>query len=377
MKFSTKAIHEGNEPEKTTGAVTPPIFLTSTFAQESPAHHKGYDYTRAGNPNFTIAERQLAALEHGKYATVYSSGLGALTAYVSTLQKGDRVVALDGLYGGTFRLFNKVFSKFDVGLDLVSSNELPNLEKYFDDKTKLFLLETPTNPLLEVHDIADLSGKARKHGVKTLVDNTFASPYLQNPLNLGADIVWHSCTKYLGGHSDIIGGAMVTNDKEIHDALLFARMAIGVNPSPFDVWLLSRSLKTLAVRMERHSENAAHIYKFLSDNPAVKKVYFPAKSPVAALQMRGFGGMISAEFNLSLEETIEMISHFRYFTLAESLGGVESLVNHPASMTHASIPKDVREKMGISDGLVRFSVGIEDIEDLLADLRESLRIAKD
>lgn len=377
MKFATKAIHVGNEPEETTGAVINPIFMTSTYAQEAPAQHKGYDYTRAGNPNFTIVEAQLAALEKAKYATVCSSGLGALTAYLSTMKHGDQVIALDGLYGGTFRLLDKVFSKFGIGFTLVSPSNLQELKKLLEAKPQLFLLETPTNPLLEVRDIHKLTTIAKECGVTTIVDNTFATPYFQNPLEFGADVVWHSCTKYLGGHSDIIGGVMITNDSAIDESLKFSRMAIGVNPSPMDVWILSRSLKTLAVRMEKHQENALSVAKFFQDHPLVKKVYYPGITgtrdhEIASKQMSGFSGIVSAEFDLSIDETKNLIASFDLFLLAESLGGVESLVDHPATMTHASIPKEEREKMGLSDGLVRFSVGIEDSEDLIEDLEKAL-----
>lgn len=378
MKFATKAIHSGNEPEPTTGAIINPIFMTSTYVQEAPAVHKGYDYTRAGNPNFTILEEQLAALEQGKHATVFSSGLGALTAYLSSLSKEDIVVAMDGLYGGTYRLLDKVFSNLGIQFIVVNSSDSKRLAEILEKKqTKLLLLESPTNPLLEVHDIEALTKIAKKHHVTTIVDNTFATPYFQNPLLLGADIVWHSCTKYLGGHTDVIGGALITNNSLIDEKLKLMRMAIGVNPSPMDTWLLSRSLKTLAIRMEKHQENAKKIAQFFLEHPLVKKVYYPGlpsheTHSIANKQMRGFSGIVSAEFALSIEKTKQLISSFKLFLLAESLGGVESLVDHPASMTHASIPKQEREKMGLSDGLVRFSVGIEDGVDLIEDLERSL-----
>lgn len=373
MKFSTKAIHEGSIPDKTTGSVTPPIYLTSTFAQEAPGEHSGYEYTRAGNPNFTFAEKQLASLENARYATVFSSGLGALTAYLCTMKQGDHVIAFEGLYGGTFRLFHKIFAKFGLKFSLLSLKDLQSIEKMFQEKPQLLLFETPTNPLLDIVDIAEMTSKARAYGITTLVDNTFASPYFQNPLDLGADIVWHSCTKYLGGHSDVIGGAMMTNDKTIHDNLFSSRMAIGVNPSPFDVWLLMRSIKTLEVRMKAHEKNAKKVAEYLAQHRLIKKIHYPGlpshpNHAIAKKQMRGFSGIVSAEFDLSIEETKELISSFRFFTLAESLGGVESLVNHPATMTHASIPPEERKRIGLSDGLIRFSVGIEDAEDLIEDL---------
>ncbi len=377
MKFATKAIHVGNEPEEKTGAVIPPIYMTSTYAQEAPAQHKGYDYTRAGNPNFCVAEAQLAALECAQYATVFSSGLGALTAYLSTMKKGDRIIAMDGMYGGTFRLIDKIFNKFGIEFVLVNPSEKEKLASLLKSGPELLLLESPTNPLLDIHDIRYLSKIAKSSGTVTIVDNTFATPYFQNPLALGADIVWHSCTKYLGGHSDIIGGAMMTDDPTTDEALKFARMAVGVNPSPMDIWLLSRSIKTLAVRMEKHQENALAVARFLNDHPLVNEVYYPGlpgteNHEVANKQMSGYSGIVSAEFDLPIEETKKLISSFDLFLLAESLGGVESLVDHPASMTHASIPKDEREKMGLSDGLIRFSVGIEDSEDLISDLARAL-----
>lgn len=361
MKFSTKAIHIGQESEKITGAIVPPVYLTSTFIQKHPGVTKGYDYTRAGNPNFTNLEKTLAALEKGKYATVFSSGLGALTAIASTLSTDDTVIAIDDVYGGTFRLFRKVFQKFGVKFKQISFNNLEEVEKNLKLKPKIILLESPTNPLLRTVDIAKITNLAKKYKVLTVVDNTFASPYFQQPLTLGADVVLHSSTKYLGGHSDLIGGAIIIRDKNFADEIHFARKALGLNPSPFDVWLISRSLKTLAVRMEKHQENALEVTKFLREHQKVKKVYYP-----------GFSGIVSAEFKLSLTKTKKLISSFKVFSLAESLGGVESLVDHPASMTHASIPKKNRQQAGLSDGLVRFSVGLEDKTDLIKDLRLAL-----
>lgn len=377
MKFGTKAIHVGCKPDEKTGAVISPIYLTSTFAQEAPGEHQGYDYTRAGNPNFTMLEEQLASLENGKYATVFSSGLGALTGYLSSLSAGDKVFAMDGLYGGTYRLFDKVFKKLGIVYESIPASEIQNLEKILSKRPKCFLFETPTNPLLEVYDIAKLTQIAKDYGVTTIIDNTFATPYFQNPLDLGADIVWHSCTKYIGGHSDIIGGVMITNDLAIKEELDFARKAVGLNPSPFDSWMVSRSVKTLHLRMEQHQKNAFVIANFLLEHPLVKRVYYPGlvsdpNHAIAKKQMSGFSGIISAEFNLSLEETKKLIASFKLFTLAESLGGVESLVNHPATMTHASIPKEERTRIGLSDGLVRFSVGVEEAEDLVADLKHAL-----
>jgi len=361
MKFATKAIHIGQKPDKETGAVIPPIYLTSTFAQSAPGETKGYDYTRAGNPNYTNLEATLAALENGKYATVFSSGLGAITAIASTLSSGDEVLAINDIYGGTYRLFKQVFEKFGITFKQLSFDDLSEVEKNLKNKPKMIFLESPTNPLLRVVDIKKIAALAKKYKVLTIVDNTFASPYFQQPLDLGADLVMHSSTKYLGGHSDLIGGVVVTNDKNLGNQMQFARKAIGTNPSPFDAWMMSRSLKTLEIRMQRHQENALELVKFFKKHQKVKKIYYP-----------GFGGIISVEFKFSLTQTKKLISSFKVFTLAESLGGVESLVDHPASMTHASIPKVEREKAGLSDNLVRFSVGIENVEDLLEDLKSAL-----
>lgn len=362
MKFSTKAIHIGQKPDASTGAMIPPLYLTSTFIQETPGTTKGYDYTRAGNPNFTNLEQTLAALEKGKYATVFSSGLGALTAIASTLSMGDMVLSIDDVYGGTYRLFKQVFEKFGVSFKQISFKNLEEVEKNLKLKPKIIFLESPTNPLLRTVDIRKIAHLAKKYNVLTVVDNTFASPYFQQPLTLGADIVVHSSTKYLGGHSDLIGGVVITKNKNFAEKMHFARKALGLNPSPFDVWLVSRSLKTLAVRMEKHQQNAMEVVKFLIGHPKVKKVYYP-----------GFSGVVSVEFKLSLAQTKKLISSFKVFSLAESLGGVESLVDHPASMTHASIPKKERDRIGLHDSLVRFSVGIEDIDDLISDLQYAFK----
>lgn len=377
MKFATKAIHAGHEPDPVTGAIMPPIYMTSTYVQESPGETKGYDYTRAGNPNFTILEKVMASLEEGKYATVFSSGLGALTALISTLSSGDKVAAINGVYGGTYRLFNKVFNRYGIEFIPVHTASQKDLKAAFAKKPKWLFFETPTNPLLEIFDIATLAKAAKAHGVLTVIDNTFATPYFQHPLKLGADIVWHSTTKYTGGHSDVIGGVAITNSKEIKEALDFARMSMGLNPSPFDAWLLTRGVKTLALRMEKHQHNAMAIAKFLEAHPKVLKVYYPGLEShpghdIAKKQMTGFSGMLSVEFKLSLKATKKLIASFKLFSLAESLGGVESLVCHPATMTHASVPADERHRCGITDGLVRFSVGIEDTQDLIDDLTRSL-----
>lgn len=379
MKFATKAIHVGYEPDPTTGSIMPPIYMTSTFVQEAPGVTKGFDYTRANNPNFEVLEKQLAALEEAKYATVFSAGLGALTALISTLQQGDRVLAFDGVYGGTYRLFDKVFAKFGVEFITINPYKSEDIEKeLIRHKPNWLFFETPTNPLLDIYDIEAFSQAAKKHRITTVVDNTFATPYCQNPLKLGVDIVWHSSTKYLGGHSDVIGGVVMTNNEAVKNQMDFARKAIGLNPSPFDVWLTTRGVKTLAVRMDRHMHNAMELALFLENHPKVKRVIYPGlkshpKHEIAKRQMHGYSGMIGVEFNLSLEETKKLISSLKIFSLAESLGGVESLISHPVTMTHASIPEEERQRIGITDGLVRLSVGIEDIHDIINDFNEALK----
>jgi len=378
MHFSTKAIHVGQKPDTTTGAITPPIYMTSTYVQESPGQTKGYDYTRAGNPNFTNLEDTLASLENGKYATVFASGLSAITALISTLKNGSKVVGGDDLYGGTYRLFNNVFKQFGVEFITIDTQDLDAVKQSFKLKPDFIYIESPTNPLLRISDISTISELAKKQGVLSVVDNTFASPYFQNPLVLGADVVIHSSTKYLGGHSDVIGGVVVTNNLQLKEKLDFARKSIGLNPSPFDVWLISRGVKTLEVRMQKHEKNAFAIAKFLQKHPKVKKVFYPGLPEhvnynIAKKQMKGFGGIVSVEFDLNIKQTKQLISSFKIFSLAESLGGVESLVDHPASMTHASIPKSEREKVGLKDGLVRFSVGIEDEKDLINDINSAFK----
>ncbi|CEM01525.1 unnamed protein product [Vitrella brassicaformis CCMP3155] len=376
--FATRAIHAGQEPDSATGAVIPPIYMTSTYSQEWPAQLKaGYDYTRAGNPNFDRLETQIASIENARYATVFSAGLAAFTGLCASLRPGDRVVAIKSLYGGTYRLLTKVFQPMGIVLDLVAVGDWSTLAAKLPG-AKLFLFETPTNPLLEVIDIQRVANMCRDAGVMSCCDNTFATPYLQSPLQWGIDVVIHSSTKYLGGHSDVVGGVLVTNDKAIKERSDFYRLAMGLNPSPFDCWLVSRSIKTLAARMDRHSATGQSLAEYLSKHPRVSRVHFPGLPShpdhnVAVRQMpRGYSGMVSAEFNLSLEETKRLISSFKVITLAESLGGVESLVDHPASMTHASIPAEERRAMGLNDGLVRFSFGLEDAHDLMTDIEEAL-----
>ena len=378
MKFGTKAIHAGQKPDPVTGAIMTPIYQTSTFVQAAPGDHKGYEYARTGNPTRAALEANLAALEGGEFGLAFSSGMGAMDAVIRLLGAGDHVVAGDDLYGGTYRLFTKVFSRFGMEFSFVDMAETAGLEKAISPATKLVWLETPTNPLLKVVDIEALVEKAKASGALVVVDNTFATPYLQQPLSLGADIVVHSLTKYLGGHSDVIGGAAITHNAELAEKLAFLQNAVGAVPGPQDCFLVLRGLKTLHVRMERHCENAMRAALYLQDNPRVGKVYYPGlpehpQHELAARQMPGFGGMISFELaDDSLERAVKFCAATRVFALAESLGGVESLVEHPAIMTHASIPKDVRESYGLRDSLIRLSVGIEDIEDLLEDLEQAL-----
>uniref|UniRef100_A0A0G4HJ95 cystathionine gamma-lyase n=1 Tax=Chromera velia CCMP2878 TaxID=1169474 RepID=A0A0G4HJ95_9ALVE len=383
-RFSTRAVHVGQTPEKEFGAVAQPVYMTSTYKQDWPAQDKGYDYSRAGNPNFSNLEAQIASLEGGRYATVFSAGLAAFTAMCTGLKQGDSVGGFGSMYGGTYRLLTRVFAEQGINLSLVPVGDWGALETLLKtERPKLFIFETPTNPLLEVIDIQRAADLCKQYGTLCVVDNTFASPYLQNPLRWGADIVIHSATKYLGGHSDVIGGVLVTNLEEIKKRADFNRLCLGLNPSPFDTWLISRSIKTLAIRMERHSSNALAFAKWLESEPLVSKVTYPGLEShpdheVAVKQMegkRGFSGMVAAEFRLSLRQTERLVASCKVFCLAESLGGVESLVETPASMTHASLPAEERQKIGISDGLVRFSVGIEDVEDLIADVRQALEIA--
>lgn len=379
LHLSTKAVHDGCEPEDITGAVSAPIYMTSTYAQVTPGVDKGYDYTRAGNPNFTRLERQLASLENATYCVVFSAGLAAITAVFSDLVPGDSIVLLTSVYGGTYRLIKRFFEPKHIRVHELIVSDLDNFEDYLlkTKNVKWFMLESPTNPLLDVLDIENLCAIARRYHVLSLVDNTFATSIHQLPLYLGADAVIHSSTKYIGGHSDVLGGVVLTNDKNIYTSIEFYRRCIGLTPSPFDTWLLSRSAKTLPLRMERHSRSAQTLAEFFQKEPYVKKVYYPGlpthpNHSVACRQMHGgFGGMISVEFDLPLETLKAFVSGFSLFVLAESLGGVESLVSHPATMTHASMDPQIRRNVGISDYLIRFSVGIEAVEDLINDITET------
>lgn len=377
--FSTRAIHAGQDADPATGATIVPIYATSTYTQAAPGQHKGYDYSRSGNPTRTALETALAALEEGERGLAFASGLAASTAAFSALLRpGDEVAASADLYGGTFRLLDKVFKPWGIATRFTDDSSAACFETIITPKTKLVWIETPTNPLLQILDIAAIAVIAHKHGAKLAVDNTFASPYLQQPLRLGADLVIHSTTKYLGGHSDVIGGAVV-GSKELLEPIKFYQNAAGGVPGPFDSYLVLRGLKTLAVRMDRHCENAAALASWLIKHPTVARVYYPGLPDhpghsVAAKQMRGFGGMMSMKLRGGIPAARQFMTRTRLFSLAESLGGVESLLCHPATMTHASIPKDIREARGVDDGLLRLSVGIEDVADLKADLEHALAV---
>jgi cystathionine beta-lyase/cystathionine gamma-synthase len=378
MKFGTKAIHAGIEPDSATGAVMTPIYQTSTYAQSSPGVHKGYEYARTGNPTRTVLENNLAALENGKFGICFSSGLAAMDAVIRLLQPGDEVLACDDLYGGSYRLLTKVHGGFGIKSRFVGMNNLTAFESAIRPETKLIWIETPTNPMLNIVDILAICTIAKKKGILTCVDNTFASPYLQNPLDLGADIVLHSATKYIGGHSDVVHGAVVTNSELYDQKLRFIQNAVGAVPGPQDCFLILRGIKTLHIRVERACQNAAKIADFLRSHSKIKQVFYPGfidhpGHDIAASQMRHFGGMVS--FNLftdTLDYAEKLLSNTKLFTLAESLGGVESLIGHPATMTHASIPREERLKVGLTDSLIRLSVGIEDVSDLIDDLNVAI-----
>ena len=377
-KFGTKAIHAGAEPDPTTGAIMTPIYQTSTYVQESPGKNKGYGYARGKNPTREALHKNIAALENGKHAICFSSGMGATDAVMKLLRPGDEVITGDDLYGGSYRMFTKIFEPYGIKFHFIDLTDASNIEKYVNSNTKLIWTETPTNPTMKIVDIVACAAIAKKYNILLAVDNTFASPYLQNPLTLGADIVMHSATKYLGGHSDVVMGALIMNDDTLHEKLYFILNSCGANPGPMDCFLVMRGIKTLHVRMERHCYNGKIIADFLKTHPKIEKVYWPGftdhpNHEIAKKQMRDFGGMISIVLkDPSMDETFRIASSFHVFSLAESLGGVESLINHPATMTHASIPKPEREKAGVVDNLLRLSVGIEDVEDLLADLKQAL-----
>jgi len=376
-RFATRAIHAGQEPEPATGAITVPIFQTSTYAQAAPGVHKGYDYSRTDNPTRTALQNALASLEDAKYGLAFSSGMGAATTTMLLFKRGDHVISSRDVYGGTYRLFKRVLEDFGLTFSFVETSNLRTVERAVTRRTRLLWIESPTNPLLRIADIRAAAKIAHRHGALCLVDNTFASPYFQRPLKLGADLVLHSTTKYIGGHADVVGGAICLNDRRLHQRLKYLQNAAGATPSPFDCFLTLRGVKTLALRMREHERNATRIAGFLKEQPRVRRVYYPGLSDhpghdVAAAQMDGFSGMVSFEVRGGLAEARRVLSRLRIFKIAESLGGVESLVELPAIMTHASIPKEERRKAGLDDGLVRLSVGIEDVEDLLGDLQQAL-----
>jgi cystathionine beta-lyase/cystathionine gamma-synthase len=378
MKLATKLIHAGIEPDPSTGAIMTPIYQTSTYVQEAPGKHKGYEYARTQNPTRNALENSLAAIENGKHAICFGSGMAATDSVIKLLQPGDEVIATNDMYGGTYRIFTKVFAKYGIKFHFISMQDANDIEQHINEHTKLIWVETPTNPLMNIIDISACAAIAKKHQLWLCVDNTFASPYLQNPLDLGADIVVHSATKYLGGHSDVVLGAVIVKENTLAEQLHFLQNSCGAVPGPHDCWLVLRGIKTLHVRMQRHCENGEVIAHFLRNHPKVEKVYWcgfedhPNHS-VAKKQMRGFTGMMSFTLkNDSMEAAKKVLSSTRLFSLAESLGGVESLIGHPASMTHASIPREERIKNGLADSLIRLSVGIEDIEDLKEDLQQAI-----
>lgn len=378
MKFDTAAIHIGQEPDRETGAVIPPVYLTSTFAQLEPGQTRGYDYTRSGNPAFDRLGETLAHLEQAKYATVFGSGMAAVTAVISTLSAGDHVLAEENIYGCTYRIYDQVFKKFGVTIEYIDLSNPAHLEEIEKQKPVLVWIESPTNPLLKIIDIEAVATACHAAGTELLVDNTFASPYFQNPLALGADLSLSSTTKYINGHSDCLGGVVCTRSEKWKEKMVFAQKALGLNPAPFDCWLISRGLKTLSLRMEKHFVNALAVATFLEALDCTDSVRYPflpshPQYELARKQMRGGSGMVTAFFHLQLEQVVKLISNLNLFSLAESLGGIESLICHPASMTHASIPKAEREAVGITDGLVRFSVGIEDSDDLIEDIQAALK----
>ena len=378
MKFGTKTIHAGQKADPTTGAIMTPIYQTSTYIQASPGDHKGFEYSRTGNPTRHALEKNLASLENGKHGLCFGSGLGAIDAIVKLLSPGDEIISTNDLYGGTYRIFTKIFENYGIRFHFVGMDNTKNIESFINKNTKMLWAETPTNPMLNIIDIKSLSAISKKHNLTFVVDNTFATPYLQKPLDLGADIVMHSLTKYMGGHSDVVMGAAICKNDALAERLYFIQNSCGAVPGPMDSFLVLRGIKTLHLRMQRHCENGKKIALFLQDHPKVDDVYWPGlkahtNHDIAKKQMTDFGGMVS--FNIKgnkLSDAITVVSNMHYFTLAESLGGVESLCGHPASMTHAAIPKAEREKTGVVDSLIRLSVGIEDIDDLIDDLKQAL-----
>jgi len=378
MKFATKAIHAGIEPDASTGAIMTPIFQTSTFVQESPGKHKGYEYARSKNPTRDVLEKNIAALENGKYGLCFASGMAAIDTILKLFKPGDEIISTVDLYGGTYRIFTKVFEKYGIKFHFISIKDETDLEKVINKNTRMIWLETPTNPMMSIIDIKRVSKASKNHEILLAVDNTFATPFLQTPIDLGADIVMHSATKYLGGHSDVIMGALVVNEEKLFDQLSFLQNSCGAIPGPNDCFLVLRGIKTLHLRMERHCQNARKIAGYLAGHPKVDKVFWPGLEShpghlVARHQMKDFGGMISFTLKEDHQQAaFNVLEKFELFSLAESLGGVESLCGHPASMTHAAIPKSEREKIGLKDSLIRLSVGIEDADDLIDDLARAL-----
>lgn len=378
MKFATKAIHAGQEPDPSTGAVMTPIYQTSTYWQKSPGEHKGYEYSRGTNPTRKALENCLAALENAKFGLAFSSGMGATDAVMKLLSPGDEVITGNDLYGGSYRIFTKIFANYGIKFHFLDLSNPEIIREYVNANTKLIWIETPTNPTMQIVDIAAVTKIGKEKGLLTVVDNTFASPYLQNPIDLGADIVMHSVTKYIGGHSDVVMGALMLNDEDLYKRLWFIYNSCGATPGPMDSFLVLRGIKTLHLRMKAHCENGRKIAEFLKTHPKVDKIYWPGFTDhpnhgIAKKQMSDFGGMISITLKgADLQETFRVASSFKVFSLAESLGGVESLINHPVTMTHASIPKEAREAVGVVDNLLRLSVGVEDVDDLLDDLKQAL-----
>ena len=380
MKFNTKTIHGNQAHDPSTGAVMPPIYQTSTYAQTSPGVHKGYEYSRTANPTRTAVENAFASIENGEFGLAFGSGLAAIDCVLKLLSPGDEVISTNDLYGGSYRIFTKIFENYGIKFHFTGMENAGNIEQHITKKTKLIWVETPTNPMMNIIDIVAVSAVAKKHQILLAVDNTFATPYLQNPLDLGADIVMHSATKYLGGHSDVVMGALIVNDKALADKLYFIQNACGAVCGPMDSFLVLRGIKTLHVRMQRHCENGKAVAEYLAKHPKIEKVYWPGfenhpNHEIAKKQMKDFGGMVSfVTKGNNIKDSFKILENLKLFTLAESLGGVESLSGHPASMTHASIPKAEREKTGVVDSLIRLSVGIEDIDDLLADLDQALSL---
>jgi len=380
MKFGTKVIHAGLEPDPTTGAVMTPIYQTSTYHQAAPGEHKGYEYSRSGNPTRSALEKNLAALENGKHGLCFGSGVAAIDAVIKLLRPGDEVLSTSDLYGGSYRIFTKIFAQFGIKFTFVGMSDMSEVEKLVTDKTKMLWVETPTNPMMNIIDIKAAAKISKQFDLILVVDNTFASPYLQNPLDMGANIVMHSVTKYIGGHSDVVMGALVMNNDQLFEELYFIQKSSGAICGPMDSFLVLRGIKTLHLRMQRHCENGEAVANYLRNHDKVDKVYWPGFEDhpghaIAKAQMRGFGGMISFTIKGNKkDDAFSFLSNCKVFTLAESLGGVESLLCHPATMTHAAIPKEEREKTGIVESLIRMSVGVEDIEDLLKDIEKSLSL---